>query len=172
MVGNLLNTSDLSPHSTETAIRNADLFFIFFTPILYHVYQTRGRWVISNWTQLQLTNFTLHDILAQALKTGRLWCVFQTVSLYLIIVPKQGKWNGISEPHDTNIFFKLYLYPHVLQCSVSCGKGKRARYVSCRDAQGGVADESHCAHLPRPPESSACFSPCGQWRAGEWSPVS
>lgn len=61
---------------------------------------------------------------------------------------------------------------HVLQCSVSCGKGKRARYVSCRDAQGGVADESYCAHLPRPPESSACFSPCGQWRAGEWSPVS
>ncbi|XP_068168609.1 A disintegrin and metalloproteinase with thrombospondin motifs 20 isoform X1 [Antennarius striatus] len=57
-------------------------------------------------------------------------------------------------------------------CSVSCGKGKRARYVSCRDAQGGVADESHCAHLPRPPESSACFSPCGQWRAGEWSPCS
>ncbi|KAG7454736.1 hypothetical protein MATL_G00262940 [Megalops atlanticus] len=57
-------------------------------------------------------------------------------------------------------------------CSVSCGKGKRARYVSCRDSQGGVADESHCAHLPRPPESSACFSPCGQWRAGEWSPCS
>uniref|UniRef100_A0A3Q3N3D4 ADAM metallopeptidase with thrombospondin type 1 motif 20 n=1 Tax=Mastacembelus armatus TaxID=205130 RepID=A0A3Q3N3D4_9TELE len=57
-------------------------------------------------------------------------------------------------------------------CSVSCGKGKRARYVSCRDAQGGVADESYCAHLPRPPESSACFSPCGQWRAGEWSPCS
>ncbi|KAF3688604.1 A disintegrin and metalloproteinase with thrombospondin motifs 20 [Channa argus] len=57
-------------------------------------------------------------------------------------------------------------------CSVSCGKGKRARYVSCRDAQGRVADESYCAHLPRPPESSACFSPCGQWRTGEWSPCS
>uniref|UniRef100_A0AAQ4QK56 ADAM metallopeptidase with thrombospondin type 1 motif 20 n=1 Tax=Gasterosteus aculeatus aculeatus TaxID=481459 RepID=A0AAQ4QK56_GASAC len=56
-------------------------------------------------------------------------------------------------------------------CSVSCGKGKRERYVSCRDARGGVADESHCTHLPRPPESSACFSPCGQWRAGEWSPT-
>lgn len=71
----------------------------------------------------------------------------------------------------------LYKYLSVLvcaclQCSVSCGKGKRARYVSCRDAQGGVADESNCAHLPRPPESSACFSPCGQWRAGEWSAVS
>ncbi|XP_072291726.1 A disintegrin and metalloproteinase with thrombospondin motifs 20 isoform X1 [Eucyclogobius newberryi] len=57
-------------------------------------------------------------------------------------------------------------------CSVSCGKGKRARYVSCRDAQGGVADESLCAHMPRPPESSSCFSPCGQWRAGEWSTCS
>uniref|UniRef100_A0A3B5QY86 ADAM metallopeptidase with thrombospondin type 1 motif 20 n=1 Tax=Xiphophorus maculatus TaxID=8083 RepID=A0A3B5QY86_XIPMA len=57
-------------------------------------------------------------------------------------------------------------------CSVSCGKGKRARYVSCRDAQGGVADESYCAHLPRPPEFSTCFSPCGQWHAGEWSACS
>ncbi|KAG8012798.1 A disintegrin and metalloproteinase with thrombospondin motifs 20 [Nibea albiflora] len=66
----------------------------------------------------------------------------------------------------------LCRYPHIPQCSVSCGKGKRERYVSCRDAQGGVADESHCAHLPRPPETSTCFSPCGQWRAGEWSPCS
>ncbi|KAG9346917.1 hypothetical protein JZ751_005844 [Albula glossodonta] len=57
-------------------------------------------------------------------------------------------------------------------CSVSCGQGKRARYVSCRDSQGGVADESYCAHLPRPPESSECFSPCGQWRTGDWSPCS
>ncbi|CAL8295596.1 unnamed protein product [Boreogadus saida] len=57
-------------------------------------------------------------------------------------------------------------------CSVSCGKGRQARYVSCRDAQGGVADESYCASLPRPPETSDCFSPCGQWRAGEWSTVS
>uniref|UniRef100_A0A8C7QV70 GON domain-containing protein n=1 Tax=Oncorhynchus mykiss TaxID=8022 RepID=A0A8C7QV70_ONCMY len=42
----------------------------------------------------------------------------------------------------------------------------------CRDAQGGVADESYCAHLPRPPESSACFSSCGQWSSWEWSPCS
>uniref|UniRef100_A0A3B3XZV1 GON domain-containing protein n=1 Tax=Poecilia mexicana TaxID=48701 RepID=A0A3B3XZV1_9TELE len=42
----------------------------------------------------------------------------------------------------------------------------------CRDAQGGVADESYCAHLPRPPEFSTCFSPCGQWHAGEWSACS
>jgi len=82
-------------------------------------------------------------------------------------------------PYQTNIDLSsacvcvcVCVCVRVLQCSVSCGKGKRARYVSCRDAQGGVADESHCTHLPRPPESSACFSPCGQWRAGEWSPVS
>uniref|UniRef100_A0A667WKB6 ADAM metallopeptidase with thrombospondin type 1 motif 20 n=1 Tax=Myripristis murdjan TaxID=586833 RepID=A0A667WKB6_9TELE len=68
--------------------------------------------------------------------------------------------------------FTQWRYGSWTTCSVSCGKGKRARYVSCRDAQGGVADESYCAHLPRPPESSACFSPCGQWRAGEWSPCS
>ncbi|XP_072340509.1 A disintegrin and metalloproteinase with thrombospondin motifs 20 isoform X1 [Scyliorhinus torazame] len=57
-------------------------------------------------------------------------------------------------------------------CSLTCGKGVRARYVSCRDAQGGIADESFCAHLPRPPEASTCFSPCGQWHAGEWSSCS
>ncbi|XP_039367928.1 A disintegrin and metalloproteinase with thrombospondin motifs 20 [Mauremys reevesii] len=55
-------------------------------------------------------------------------------------------------------------------CSASCGKGNRARYVSCRDAHGGVADESLCTHLPRPAEISNCFSPCGEWQAGNWSP--
>lgn len=58
------------------------------------------------------------------------------------------------------------------QCSASCGKGDRARYVSCRDAHGGIADESFCAHLPRPAEFSSCFSPCGEWQVGNWSPVS
>uniref|UniRef100_H2LDH7 ADAM metallopeptidase with thrombospondin type 1 motif 20 n=3 Tax=Oryzias latipes TaxID=8090 RepID=H2LDH7_ORYLA len=57
-------------------------------------------------------------------------------------------------------------------CSVSCGKGKQARYVTCINAQGAVADESYCAHLPRPPEFSTCFSPCGQWHAREWSTCS
>ncbi|XP_031421068.1 A disintegrin and metalloproteinase with thrombospondin motifs 20 [Clupea harengus] len=69
-------------------------------------------------------------------------------------------------------FLTQWRYGSWATCSVSCGKGKRARYVSCRDAQGGVADESYCAHLTRPPETSACFSPCGQWRAGEWSACS
>uniref|UniRef100_A0A673I6B9 A disintegrin and metalloproteinase with thrombospondin motifs 20-like n=1 Tax=Sinocyclocheilus rhinocerous TaxID=307959 RepID=A0A673I6B9_9TELE len=57
-------------------------------------------------------------------------------------------------------------------CSVSCGEGRRERYVSCRDSQGSVADESSCAHLPRPPDSSVCFSPCAQWREGEWTACS
>uniref|UniRef100_A0A8C7EAU5 ADAM metallopeptidase with thrombospondin type 1 motif 20 n=1 Tax=Nothoprocta perdicaria TaxID=30464 RepID=A0A8C7EAU5_NOTPE len=55
-------------------------------------------------------------------------------------------------------------------CSASCGKGDRARYVSCRDVHGGIADESFCAHLPRPAEISSCFSPCGEWQVGNWSP--
>ncbi|XP_077790786.1 A disintegrin and metalloproteinase with thrombospondin motifs 20 isoform X1 [Podarcis muralis] len=55
-------------------------------------------------------------------------------------------------------------------CSASCGKGNRARYVSCRDGHGRVAEESFCAHLPRPEELSSCFSPCGVWQSGSWSP--
>ncbi|XP_045143176.1 A disintegrin and metalloproteinase with thrombospondin motifs 20 [Echinops telfairi] len=57
-------------------------------------------------------------------------------------------------------------------CSVSCGRGNQARYVSCRDAHDGISAESYCAHLPRPPETAVCFSPCGEWQAGSWSPCS
>ncbi|XP_042608722.1 A disintegrin and metalloproteinase with thrombospondin motifs 20-like [Cyprinus carpio] len=52
------------------------------------------------------------------------------------------------------------------------GAGRERLRASCRDTQGGVAEESSCAHLPRPPDSSVCFSPCGQWREGEWTPCS
>ncbi|XP_075065170.1 A disintegrin and metalloproteinase with thrombospondin motifs 20 [Mixophyes fleayi] len=55
-------------------------------------------------------------------------------------------------------------------CSASCGRGKRARYVSCRDAFGAVAEESFCTHLPRPSEVSICFTSCGEWQSGDWSP--
>ncbi|KAI4586724.1 hypothetical protein MJG53_004511 [Ovis ammon polii x Ovis aries] len=62
--------------------------------------------------------------------------------------------------------------PSERQCSVSCGRGNQARYVSCRDAHDGIADESFCAHLPRPAEIAVCFSPCGEWQTGNWSPCS
>ncbi|KAM8974414.1 A disintegrin and metalloproteinase with thrombospondin motifs 20 [Pelodytes ibericus] len=55
-------------------------------------------------------------------------------------------------------------------CSATCGRGNRVRYVSCRDIYGGVADESFCAHLPRPTEVSSCFISCGEWQSGDWSP--
>ncbi|XP_008824822.1 A disintegrin and metalloproteinase with thrombospondin motifs 20 isoform X2 [Nannospalax galili] len=57
-------------------------------------------------------------------------------------------------------------------CSVSCGRGSQARYVSCRDVHDGAVDQSYCAHSPRPAQVSVCFSPCGEWRAGNWSPCS
>lgn len=46
------------------------------------------------------------------------------------------------------------------------------RYVSCRDTQGGVADESACAHLPKPPAREMCsVVACGQWKVLEWTAV-
>ncbi|XP_033822134.1 A disintegrin and metalloproteinase with thrombospondin motifs 9-like [Periophthalmus magnuspinnatus] len=59
------------------------------------------------------------------------------------------------------------------QCSASCGKGSRMRYVSCRDNQGGVAEEQACAHLPKPPAREVCsVVACGQWKVLEWSTCS
>uniref|UniRef100_A0A8C1E6G0 ADAM metallopeptidase with thrombospondin type 1 motif 9 n=1 Tax=Cyprinus carpio carpio TaxID=630221 RepID=A0A8C1E6G0_CYPCA len=59
------------------------------------------------------------------------------------------------------------------QCSATCGKGTRMRYVSCRDQQGGVAEESACSHLPKPPASEVCsIVACGQWKVLEWTPCS
>ncbi|XP_037107672.1 A disintegrin and metalloproteinase with thrombospondin motifs 9 [Syngnathus acus] len=56
------------------------------------------------------------------------------------------------------------------QCSASCGKGTRMRYVSCRDNHGGVADESACAQLPKPPAREVCsVVACGQWKVLEWT---
>lgn len=47
------------------------------------------------------------------------------------------------------------------------------RYVSCRDENGSVADESACATLPRPVAKEECsVTPCGQWKALDWSSVS
>uniref|UniRef100_A0A3B3V505 ADAM metallopeptidase with thrombospondin type 1 motif 9 n=1 Tax=Poecilia latipinna TaxID=48699 RepID=A0A3B3V505_9TELE len=59
------------------------------------------------------------------------------------------------------------------QCSASCGKGTRMRYVSCRDNQGSVAEESACAHLTRPPAREVCLVvACGQWKVLEWTACS
>lgn len=59
------------------------------------------------------------------------------------------------------------------QCSATCGKGTRMRYVSCRDEDGSVADESACATLPKPVAKEECaVTPCGQWKALDWSSVS
>uniref|UniRef100_A0A8C5K7Q4 ADAM metallopeptidase with thrombospondin type 1 motif 9 n=1 Tax=Jaculus jaculus TaxID=51337 RepID=A0A8C5K7Q4_JACJA len=58
-------------------------------------------------------------------------------------------------------------------CSATCGKGTRMRYVSCRDEDGSVADESACASLPRPVAKDECsVTPCGQWKALDWSSCS
>uniref|UniRef100_A0A8C0KDD9 ADAM metallopeptidase with thrombospondin type 1 motif 9 n=1 Tax=Canis lupus dingo TaxID=286419 RepID=A0A8C0KDD9_CANLU len=58
-------------------------------------------------------------------------------------------------------------------CSATCGKGTRMRYVSCRDEDGSVADESACVTLPRPVAKEECsVTPCGQWKALDWSPCS
>ncbi|XP_036992016.2 A disintegrin and metalloproteinase with thrombospondin motifs 9 isoform X1 [Artibeus jamaicensis] len=58
-------------------------------------------------------------------------------------------------------------------CSATCGKGTQMRYVSCRDEDGSVADERACIMLPKPVAEKECFvTPCGQWKALDWSTCS
>uniref|UniRef100_G3NJ46 ADAM metallopeptidase with thrombospondin type 1 motif 20 n=1 Tax=Gasterosteus aculeatus aculeatus TaxID=481459 RepID=G3NJ46_GASAC len=59
-------------------------------------------------------------------------------------------------------------------CAVTCGHGYQMRAVRCVSGEyGATVDDRECnaAARPRDTQSSACFSPCGQWRAGEWSPM-
>ncbi|XP_028666607.2 A disintegrin and metalloproteinase with thrombospondin motifs 20-like isoform X1 [Erpetoichthys calabaricus] len=88
------------------------------------------------------------------------------------VCPEIPKVFTTALPGNQRELLTQWRYGSWTPCSVTCGKGKQARYVSCRDTHGGVADESYCAHLPRPPEISTCFSSCGQWHAGEWSSCS
>ncbi|XP_048865144.1 A disintegrin and metalloproteinase with thrombospondin motifs 20 [Brienomyrus brachyistius] len=86
--------------------------------------------------------------------------------------PPSAPALSTAQPSDVGQPRPQWRYGSWTACSVSCGRGLRARYVSCRDPLGEKMDESSCAYLPRPAESTACFSPCGQWRVGEWSPCS
>ncbi|ROL48379.1 A disintegrin and metalloproteinase with thrombospondin motifs 20 [Anabarilius grahami] len=90
----------------------------------------------------------------------------------LSVCPRAASVFNTPRPAEPGQRHTQWRYGSWTTCSVSCGEGRRERYVSCRDAQGGVAEESSCAHLQRPADSSVCFSPCGQWREGEWTPCS
>ena len=72
--------------------------------------------------------------------------------------------------HFMLTWYTLLLY---FQCSATCGFGTHERYVSCRDYNGKVADDSYCAGRPKPPYVEKCkVQSCGEWRTGAWTPVS
>ncbi|XP_055999244.1 A disintegrin and metalloproteinase with thrombospondin motifs 9-like [Ostrea edulis] len=59
------------------------------------------------------------------------------------------------------------------QCSVTCGEGRRNRFVRCEDSQGYMRSPTLCGHLDRPVSSEACTErPCGYWRSGPWGQCS
>ncbi|XP_011434412.3 A disintegrin and metalloproteinase with thrombospondin motifs 9 isoform X1 [Magallana gigas] len=59
------------------------------------------------------------------------------------------------------------------QCSVTCGEGRRNRFVRCEDAQGYVRSPALCAYMDRPVSSQVCTErPCGYWRSGPWGQCS
>ncbi|KAF3829001.1 hypothetical protein GH733_003265 [Mirounga leonina] len=110
-----------------------------------------------------------------------------TANYHLVTLPqlsrKQGEAHTVpQEPsgdlglgHHESLFQNNMpaLFSFNTQCSATCGKGTRMRYVSCRDEDGSVADESACVTLPRPVAKEECsVTPCGQWKALDWSPCS
>lgn len=86
------------------------------------------------------------------------------------VAPSRHSVSIVSNSNVPSVVHRRILL--LKQCSASCGKGTRMRYVSCRDNQGGVAEESACAHLPKPPAREVCsVVACGQWKVLEWTAV-
>ncbi|CAK8698557.1 unnamed protein product [Clavelina lepadiformis] len=57
------------------------------------------------------------------------------------------------------------------QCSATCGKGIRRRYVSCRDHRGDREIAEELCGTPKPLDREECqIQPCyGLWRTSSWS---
>uniref|UniRef100_A0A670JB27 ADAM metallopeptidase with thrombospondin type 1 motif 9 n=1 Tax=Podarcis muralis TaxID=64176 RepID=A0A670JB27_PODMU len=135
--------------------------------------QECAAWQVGPWGQCTAT-------CGQGYQMRAVKCV---VGAYVSVVD-DNECNAATKPTDVQV---SALIPETKQsshrtqwrfgswtpCSTTCGKGTRMRYVSCRDDQGSVADEAACFHLPRPSATEACsVTPCGQWKAMEWSPCS
>lgn len=66
----------------------------------------------------------------------------------------------------------IYCKVILLQCSATCGSGKKQRAVNCQDNNGNKVNESQCSHLTKPESVDSCMlKPCGDWRYGVWSDV-
>jgi len=46
----------------------------------------------------------------------------------------------------------------MLQCSVSCDKGMKQRYVTCINSRGEVVDAEDCDQVTKPEETATCLS--------------
>uniref|UniRef100_A0A8C6YVF9 ADAM metallopeptidase with thrombospondin type 1 motif 9 n=1 Tax=Nothoprocta perdicaria TaxID=30464 RepID=A0A8C6YVF9_NOTPE len=110
--------------------------------------QECASWQVGPWGQCTVT-------CGQGYQMRAVKCV---VGTYVSVVD-DNECNAATRPTDTQV---SYSHPRPLM-----------RYVSCRDDQGSVADESACFHLPKPSATEMCtVTPCGQWKALEWSSVS
>lgn len=58
----------------------------------------------------------------------------------------------------------------MLQCSVTCGVGKRHRASWCQ-VENRVVSRTFCSGTPIVTTEICDAGPCQQWHAGDWSPV-
>ena len=66
---------------------------------------------------------------------------------------------------------EIDIFATLLQCSVTCGKGKKTRTVKCVNEKGQEVNEELCKKL-RPKVIRRCRAgKCPRWRTKDWGEV-
>lgn len=66
---------------------------------------------------------------------------------------------------------RTFFFPHLAQCSLTCGGGVQTRKAHCVDLNGRVIADSNCPAEERVLRQSCHMESCPRWEVGEWTPV-
>ncbi|XP_076845270.1 A disintegrin and metalloproteinase with thrombospondin motifs 9 [Brachyhypopomus gauderio] len=142
-------------------------------------------WQVGPWGQCTTTCGPGYQMRAVKCIVGSYRSVMEDTECNAATRPTDTQDCEISQcPNPDSVSPETKMAPHLAhqtqwrfgswtQCSATCGKGVRMRYVSCRDNHGGVAEDLNCAHLTKPTAREVCSTmACGQWKVLEWTACS